>query len=601
MNGEMQMQYDNLLVHHLERTELEHELTVRAVQFDNTDTHSALRRRLRDRLREEKDKNTKDIDFVRCDKSADEEIKTIDDNIKDIRDILENKKKFEGIRDSLKTRLIHYFARCVRAQDFAEEDVDLEDLDKLKNSIRELVNTYFSPFSPNPTIQAQMIAQIANSLSNLNVQTSPPQAPEAEADVNSEIEERGESDIVPLDPKQKNQKSADKGRKLKSVTTEVTPFYPYVMNQYGMPYCSRCQCGRNLGKSREINPIPMNISARHREPRSDTTESVSEKSSSPSPTRYKSKSYSRKQISRKFRPVSDWNLRYDGKDQGQGLMKFIREVEFIAKSERMSNKDLFRSAIHLFGGVAKTWFMAGVDNEDFVSWKELVRELKKEFLSPDHDHVGEIRAGARKQGSKEKFQDYFFDMQKIFNSFTKPYSEAKKFDIVFRNMRSDYKGHAVASNINNLADLKTFGRRLDATFWFKYNTHTEESGTRNRANVNELRTGAKSKNPSITDSRPHKTRNFYRSQKAHASEDPEKYLPRESNTNKREDKLNPNSAGLNILVENYLPPKDGMCFNCRLPGHRAQECRRPPHKFCNQCGFHNVDTKNCPYCAKNAL
>lgn len=154
--------------------------------------------------------------------------------------------------------------------------------------------------------------------------------------------------------------------------------------------------------------------------------------------------------------------------------------------------------------------MAGVENEDFVSWKELVRELKKEFLSPDHDHVGEIRAGARKQGPKEKFQDYFFDMQKIFNSFTKPFSEAKKFDIVFRNMRSDYKGYAVASKINNLADLKTFGRRLDATFWFKYNTHPEETNTRNRTNVNELLTDAKPKNQSFPETRSHKTRNFYR-------------------------------------------------------------------------------------------
>lgn len=48
-------------------------------------------------------------------------------------------------------------------------------------------------------------------------------------------------------------------------------------------------------------------------------------------------------------------------------MKFIREVEFIAKSERMSHKELFRSAIHLFGGVAKIWFMTGAENEDFLS------------------------------------------------------------------------------------------------------------------------------------------------------------------------------------------------------------------------------------------
>lgn len=347
------------MVHHLERAEIEHELTVRAVQFDHTDTQSALRRRLRDRLREEKDKNVKDIDFARCDKTADEEIKTIDENLKDIRDILENKKKFEGIRDTLKSRLIHYFVRCVRAQDFAEEDDDLEDLDKLKSSIRELLNTYFSPFSPNPAIQAQMIAQIASSLSNLNVQPDPPEAPESDTDLYSQLEERRDSNREQPDPKTKNQKSAEKGRKLKSVVSDMTPYYPYAMNNYGMPLCWGCQRGISRAKSREreINRVPgiTNRVTRCNEPRNESSASASERSSSPSPTRYKSKSSnSRKQINRKCKPVSEWNLRYDGKDQGQGLMKFIREVEFIAKSEQMSNKDLFRSAIHLFGGVAKT-------------------------------------------------------------------------------------------------------------------------------------------------------------------------------------------------------------------------------------------------------
>lgn len=65
-------------------------------------------RRLRDRLKDERGKNTSDIEFVRCNRSVNEEIEVIDANVRIIMDYLENKTAFEGIRDSLKTRLVHY-------------------------------------------------------------------------------------------------------------------------------------------------------------------------------------------------------------------------------------------------------------------------------------------------------------------------------------------------------------------------------------------------------------------------------------------------------------------------------------------------------------
>lgn len=224
--------------------------------------------------------------------------------------------------------------------------------------------------------------------------------------------------------------------------------------------------------------------------------------------------------------------------------------------------------------------------------------MKKEFLSSDHDHVAEIRAGARKQGAKEKFHDYFFEMQNFFNSLTEPFSEAKKFEIVFRNMRSDYKGYAVARNINNLADLKNFGRKLDATFWYKYH-NAEDPSLRTRANVNELRTGTKPKEPFNSEMRYQKTRNFYRSQNVNVSDEENPLRHQHTAKEKRERNIKSAFEGNDVLLATYILPKEGMCFNCRLPGHQAKKCRRPKHQYCTKCGFHNVDTKNCPYCAKN--
>lgn len=58
--------------------------------------------------------------------------------------------------------------------------------------------------------------------------------------------------------------------------------------------------------------------------------------------------------------------------------------------------------------------------------------------------------------------------------------------------------------------------------------------------------------------------------------------------------------GLQVLLEKYTPPRPGVCYNCRLSGHHQSDCDRPKHKFCFRCGFFNFDTKNCPFCAKNA-
>lgn len=167
MDLEFDMQYKSLMVHHLEKHEIEYELAIRAVQFESTESRSVIHRRLRDRLREEKEANAVDVDFLRLDSSVDEEIKVIDTNVEQIKGYLENKKSFEGIKDSLKTRLVHYFARARRAQEFAESDEDLVDLDKLISAIRALTNSYFSIFSA--AMRGEVMKQLTQTVSQLKL------------------------------------------------------------------------------------------------------------------------------------------------------------------------------------------------------------------------------------------------------------------------------------------------------------------------------------------------------------------------------------------------------------------------------------------------
>lgn len=466
------------------------------------------------------------------------------------------------------------------------------------STVRRLYNTFFTIFTPVDSIRKEIMLQISNSLTQMRL------AQPSTSGVTKNVQSRSQGtqtddDLNSVDGEISGQEKAVLARRqLKSNSAPVNHQGAFLSN----PQSLQSDSGLNPIRSKE-NEIVLNrfdLSGNSRRPMCrDDTSNVESDSSLPQsrPSRQKPK---RRLNTKRTKPVSEWNLRYDGRDGGHGLMGFIKEVEFYAQSEDVSDNELFRSAIHLFSGAAKTWFMSGVENGDFSSWKDLVTEMKKEFLAPDHDHMSEFRAIERKQRPKEKFQDFFFDMQKLFNSLTKPISERKKFEIVFRNLRADYKGYVVAANIDNLADLKPFGRKLDATFWYKYeHRNQEETNTKNKNQVSELKTNSKSK-PAGSVNYLEKSRSLPKPpSKSEEEKEPKKIQRQNQPGEGSQGQKNTQDKGLQARLEKYVVPKPGMCFNCRLSGHHHAECNAPRHKFCFRCGFYNVETKDCPFCAKN--
>ncbi|XP_055612388.1 uncharacterized protein LOC129758792 [Uranotaenia lowii] len=605
MDSEIQNIYSNFLAHHLARNEMEYELTIRAVPFAEKESRAALLRRLKDRLKVEQNESNPDIDYSRWGKSVDEEIQIIDSEVKNIADILENRVHFDGIRETLKTRLAHYYARCTRALEAAELDQDLKDLDQLQALTIKYFQSHFSPIGVLQKVQSELLVNIARSLSNLSLSQIPNASPSKKPSgrKNKPVLSRNSNRSGRSDDMLSSEKySSEEGAVARDL---IEPRFPPRKLKSTQMYRARVSDSEEAERYVRHIRIKKGNRGPSRVERSDSDEDwvlpSDSESSEPTPRRRERRSRHDSHPPRRGRPVSDWNLWYDGKDNGQGLMRFIREVEFTANSENMSQQELFRSAINLFRGPAKTWFMSGFENEEFASWKQLVREMKNEFLSPDHDHVSEMRAIARKQGPKEKFQNYLIEMQKIFNGFTKSISEKRKFQMIFRNMRADYRGYAIASKIDNLADLKTFGRQLDATFWYKFQT-TEEN-PRVRSQVNEIRTGTKPKTRDGIETPNQKSRYFYGSSKSEPWKETQKkkqqYQVSGKSTLDQSRKKNPAPDGLEILLSNYSPLPEGRCYNCRLPGHHFKECSKPVHVFCQNCGFMNFETNNCPYCEKN--
>lgn len=239
-------------------------------------------------------------------------------------------------------------------------------------------------------------------------------------------------------------------------------------------------------------------------------------------------------------------------------------------------------------------------------WKGLridtsVAELKREFLPPDLDFQIEIQATNRRQSRGEKFVDYLHDMQKLFQSMTKPISDQRKFEIVWRNMRYDYKNALTGSGIKSISRLKKYGRIIDENNWNMFQKSNEsrlkvhqvnEISTTNSSKY-KLNSGNGNNSRASSQSKPKKN---LESEKTKQRDEPSESRKGQNNV----DPIEGSSKGtLKALSERYVRPPIGTCYNCRKHGHHYGDCLEKRKKFCRLCGFSDVITPECPFCQKN--
>lgn len=317
---------------------------------------------------------------------------------------------------------------------------------------------------------------------------------------------------------------------------------------------------------------------------------------------------------RKITPVSQWKVKkYSGSDHGLELNEFLAHIEQLAISEHATDIDLFDSAVHLFDGPALSWYTACRNQRLLQSWPQLVHELKTEFRHPDLDSVLRTKIYQTRQQKGESFQQYYLQMNKLFQAMSHPMSDYEKLEVLKTNLRYDGRKALVGKNVTTLRELMTIGKDLDATDFSvftkvfgpakKENCMIESSGRTNsgtRTFVNQNRQNAPPqhlKTPRINN--PNNT-------KTDSKPFPSSKQNQSGNSGNTEGHSTEPKAGtskpsaLLKLVSNYSPPEDGQCFNCR-DYHNLPDCPIPRRVFCNRCALLGFTTNNCPFCLKNGL
>lgn len=242
-------------------------------------------------------------------------------------------------------------------------------------------------------------------------------------------------------------------------------------------------------------------------------------------------------------PICSWNLVFSGDGKGGNVNQFLRQVELTARADRVSHAELLESAIHLFVGPARSWYIAF--EVMFHSWDELTRALRQNFISEDSDFLLLKEIETRHQGKDEPFVLYLSGMLNLFHHLKEPLSERKKVDMVMRNMNPFLADRVALLDIRDIHHLALLCKKIE-----------------------DVRTRSKSFRQTPTEQYP--------------VNQPKRYVS--------EVQRDPSP--------NHMRSQTEMrCVNCRESGHIFVDCKRPKMRvFCYICGELGQLANNCDTC-----
>lgn len=235
-------------------------------------------------------------------------------------------------------------------------------------------------------------------------------------------------------------------------------------------------------------------------------------------------------------PISKWSIKFSG-ESGLSLQDFFSQVGILSVAERASNDDLLRSAIYLFEGNAKTWYMAS--RLKMHTWEDLVRGLKEQFLPRDYDYwmMKDIENRYQKMG--ESFGLYLSHMEIMFQQLANPVPDAQKLAILMRNILPSYADRLALVDVVSLESLQRVCKRIEEAQY------------------------ASSRRVLI----------------------PEPVV-----------KSNPKPLVKVRVSEPVVPMSPLRCYNCSTQGHHFNDCPEPRGRFCFRCGKPDTVSYNCTNC-----
>lgn len=250
-------------------------------------------------------------------------------------------------------------------------------------------------------------------------------------------------------------------------------------------------------------------------------------------------------------PIPNWNLVFTGDGKGLNLNQFLVQVNLMARADKVSKIELLESAIHLFKGPAREWYIAF--ESLFNEWDELIDSLRVCFVPDDSDFMLMKEIELRQQGSNEPFMLYLSAMINLFNQLKENLSEEKKISLIMRNMSPFLADRMALVTIVDLPHLAYVCKKIE--------------DVKNRA-------------------------------KSFRQVQPEQNFP-SSRRYANEIEFSASSSPVRHKEIKFSEPI--RCWNCRELGHQFEECDQPKKRiFCYVCGELGQLASYCDVCRNSS-
>ncbi|XP_030757810.1 uncharacterized protein LOC115883593 [Sitophilus oryzae] len=287
-------------------------------------------------------------------------------------------------------------------------------------------------------------------------------------------------------------------------------------------------------------------------------------------------------------PVSDWPIKFNGNPQD--LFSFLETVTELSESRKVSEQDLFSSAVELFTGNAFIWYRS--IKQHVTDWKSLVERLKKDFLPPDNDDNIWSQIKSYKQRKNESILIFIATLENLFSRLSKCPSEVNKIKIIRQNLLPEYITQLALVDVLSVSELSNLCRKLENA------KHQNEKRSRS-LNVSQLNT-----TPDSSSSDSHRVQFCKKSKNVNAQNKNKNTTVRSASYSVASSSSDPDmvntSSSMPRSVENSGKEATSrlVCWNCSGPNHTFHDCRQKRKVFCFKCGNLGVKSPACPKCSK---
>lgn len=256
--------------------------------------------------------------------------------------------------------------------------------------------------------------------------------------------------------------------------------------------------------------------------------------------------------------IVKWNLKFSGEPKEMSLSAFLQRVSELSFARKVSEDELYRSALDLFTGKALMYYRA--NRHRVTNWNSLVALLRAQFQPRDYDDKLKEEIKHRTQAPGESIGLYIAAMESLYSRLTDLVPEAEQVKTIRKNLLPYYQTSLGLQVIDSIETLLSLCRGLEET---KSNIENYIP-PRSARNVQFLEPDLAYVDAGIVE---------------------------------------PNSANVDQEYVATMRPNGRVmkCFNCQGIGHRFSECSKPRNKFCYKCGQVNVTVRTCSKCNRTGI